>query len=363
MGRVNLAQPSSPSEPRSDFEPGLLRRIALTTSCTDADVLPRVPNAGAIENRNNQSVQIMHNGVLVEAGGYFGDWMAHIIQTLRGVHEPQEEVAFHAVMQRLRATAPVDRVPQIIEVGSFWAYYSLWFLHEFPEGRALCLEPDPVYMEVGRRNFALNAREGEFVHGAIGSDVTTSLDFVAESTGQRVSVPTFDLPSLLERTADGHADLILIDAQGAEIDALRSGVEAFARGQVRFLVVSTHDLAISGSAVTHQTALGLLRDAGAHIIAEHTVSESFSGDGLIVASFDDRDTDMSVELSYARSVDSLFGEWEPRCEEFRLATLAQAAETEALHQRVRELEARVADLENSTSWKITRPLRALKGGR
>ena len=81
-------------------------------------------------------------------------------------------------------------------------------------------------------------------------------------------------------------------------------------GLVRFLIVSTHHRAISGDPLTHQKALRLLVDASAHVIAEHSVSESFSGDGLIAVSFDPRDRDFTVPVSHARSVDSLFGELE-----------------------------------------------------
>lgn len=79
---------------------------------------------------------------------------------------------------------------------------------------------------------------------------------------------------------------------------------------MRFLIVSTHHHSISGDPLTHQRALALLIDTGAHVISEHSVNESFSGDGLIAVSFDDRDRDFVVPVSHARSKDSLFGELE-----------------------------------------------------
>ncbi|MEI9907415.1 MAG: hypothetical protein WDO06_05515 [Actinomycetota bacterium] len=85
-----------------------------------------------------------------------------------------------------------------------------------------------------------------------------------------------------------------------------------AHGKVRFIFISTHDLLISGDALTHQNAMKIIEECGGHIIAEHSVSESYSGDGLIVASFDPRDVGFQVPISYARSKDSLFGEWEVR---------------------------------------------------
>lgn len=54
---------------------------------------------------------------------------------------------------------------------------------------------------------------------------------------------------------------------------------------VRFLVVSTHHSSISGRLDTHGECCDMIRSFGGHILVEHDVQESFSGAGLIVASF------------------------------------------------------------------------------
>lgn len=115
----------------------LTARIAATVACTDADGLERVAGAGDVIERDGERVQIMHNGVLVTEGGYYGVLSSEIIRCLRGVHEPQEEVVFDAVLRRLAATRAVDRPPVMVELGSYWAYYSLWFLDSFPDGREI----------------------------------------------------------------------------------------------------------------------------------------------------------------------------------------------------------------------------------
>jgi hypothetical protein len=68
-------------------------RVTITTSCRDTDHLPKVSNAGQFVGENN-SLQVMHNGVLVGRDCYDGAWMTEIIQQLHGHHEPQEEVVF-----------------------------------------------------------------------------------------------------------------------------------------------------------------------------------------------------------------------------------------------------------------------------
>src|SRR3954453_5900044 len=106
-----------------------LAGIALTVACLDADALPKVEGAGDVHD----GVQVMHNGVRVVEGGYYGEWMTEVIRRLRGHHEPQEEVAFHSVLERLSTTCGPS--PAMLELGAFWAYYSLWFLHRIPAGR------------------------------------------------------------------------------------------------------------------------------------------------------------------------------------------------------------------------------------
>lgn len=277
-------------------------RIALTVACRDTDALPKVPGAGDVHD----GVQTMHNGVKVLAGGYYGEWMTEVIRQLRGHHEPQEEIAFHAVLERLATTA--GPAPSMLELGSFWAYYSLWFLQRIPNGRSFCVEPDPAYLEVGRRNFDLNGLDGTFVQAAVGARQTPPVPFECESDGQTRPVPIEGLQSLLDRFRLEHLDLLFADVQGAEWPLLDSARDLLQAGRVRFVVVSTHHHAISGDPLTHYRCLDLLRELGGHVVVEHTVAESYSGDGLIVASFDQRDRDMEIVTSRCRVGHSWFGD-------------------------------------------------------
>ncbi len=272
------------------------------------------------------------------------------------MHEPQEELAFARILERLAATRDPATAPCMVEIGSWWAYYSLWFLDRFPQGHTVCLEPDPQFLDVGRMNFKLNERDGTFVHGALGDSPGTPFTITLESNGQTAEVPQYDLPSMMQWVPGGRIDVLLIDAQGAEVPGIARARELFEAGAIRFVVVSTHDQSISGSALTHQRVHDELRAFGGHIVAEHSVSESFSGDGMIVASFDERDRDLTVEVSIARSRDHIYGEVEHRWEACRLE--AEAARGEADDLR-RQLTTRISMLHRSTSWRVTAPMRRL----
>lgn len=277
----------------------------MTISCRDADELPKVANAGSFLPGPSVELQVMHNGLLIERGCYYGPWMDEIIRSLRGHHEPQEELVFSRVIDRLHATGGASCS---VEFGSFWAFYTMWFATEFPGARAIALEPDPAYLAIGKRNAALNGLSDAitFGAGAVGDQPGATVSFTAESDGQPYEIKQYDLASTMEEFDLEHVDLLMVDIQGFEQVLLPRAVEQFKDGKVRFLIVSTHHHDISGNPTTHQDMLSLLTGLGAHIIAEHSVSESFSGDGLIAASFDPRDQGFSVQVSHNRASTSLF---------------------------------------------------------
>jgi FkbM family methyltransferase len=233
--------------------------------------------------------------------------MSEIIRRLRGHHEPQEEAAFHVVVARLAAE---ERAPVMVEVGAFWAYYALWLLQARPDARVVCVEPDPSNLEVGRRNFALNDRIGTFVHAAVGTRHGERAWLESESDRRVRQTPIVTLEGLMADEGLERVDLVLCDAQGAELNLLRRSQALLASRRVRFLVISTHHWRISGDPLTHARCLELVRAAGAHVIVDHTVAESCSGDGLIVASTDPRDRDLAIELTACRARDALLGDLE-----------------------------------------------------
>ena len=356
----------------SMFNKDEVRRIKMTVSCEDSEPIPKVGNAGGLGVDDFGQFQIMHNGLKITRDCYYGPWMTKIIQILRGHHEPQEELAFYKVMEILKRTTSRLQQPSILELGSFWAYYSMWFLKEFPQARAVCIEPDPAYLEIGKQNFVRNGMSGTFINAQIAIDNQPDASFICESDGRERTVESLNFTGVLERAELDVVDLVLVDIQGAEIDLLLDLSNVRKLHEIRFILVSTHDLAISGSPITHQSALKILQDNGAFIILEHSVSESYSGDGFILASFLEQDRDMEVNISYNRSKYSLFGEWETRLEKSLELTkafnqsLSKPLNLENNNVEVlikEELESTRIELHqmvNSKSWRLTSPLRKLR---
>jgi FkbM family methyltransferase len=303
---------SSPLKILEDSGPMIMsveQRIGMTVSCRDASDLPKVKNAGKIIQENGKKLQIMHNGIKVLADGYYGDLISPIIEKLGGHHEPQEEKVFSALLGKIKNSKPV-----MIELGSFWAYYSLWFKSTFPDGTAICCEPDPENIKVGQQNMEINGfKEGAglvFNRSAAGSEDGKKIEFELDSNkGSSIEVPIASVDGLIKKFKLESVDILHIDVQGAELDALKGAISTITQGKLRFVVVSTHHYVFSGDPMTHQKCRDFIVNNGGHIIASHNVIESFSGDGLIVASFKKEDRDFTVEIS-ANTGPSLFRPYE-----------------------------------------------------
>lgn len=277
-------------------------RVHMTLSCRDSERIPKVDNAGEVFCQDGELVQRMHEGSLVAAGGYYGAWMKEIITRLRGHHEPQEELIFHHLLKHLRKGA------LIVELGCFWAYYSNWFLGAVEGSRALCIEPDSNNLAVGAKNLSLNRRSARLVNAAIAAEFSESIPFRRESDGVIESVPCWNFERVINEVGREAIDVLHIDAQGAELSFITSMPRADLEKLVRFLIVSTHHFDISGSHTMHRDCIAQLIGMGARILCEHTVEESFSGDGLIVASFAPADAGLNFPaISRNRAEDSLFG--------------------------------------------------------
>lgn len=279
-----------------------LDRTIMTLSCRDSDIIPKVPEAGKVIEQNDGLAQVMHNGCLVKYGGYHGDWMAHVIRGLQGHHEPQEELIFYSLIRYCRNNTI------IVELGSFWAYYSIWYLSDIPGSRAVCIEPDSNNMEIGRQNAILNncADKIKFLEGWVGGGDEKEITLKPETSDHPRTLKQINMDVALSLAGGGPIEILHMDVQGAEEPFLTS-LRAEHISQLRFLVISTHHHSISGSKTTHTDCLELLMEFNAHILVEHSVEESFSGDGLIVASFAAEDEALQLPgISRNAPEDSLF---------------------------------------------------------
>lgn len=278
----------------------LEERTLIATRCRDADVMPKVPNAGAVVQQvDGTLVQIMHNGIKVLAGGYYGDWMQDLIARCRGHHEPQEELLFSEVLRHVPPHATM------VELGGFWSFYSIWFQTQNPGRQSIVVEADPANLAVGQINARLNSCEPIFINAFAGANASPPRPFETEKSGL-INLPCVSVPFLMEQHSIERLDILHCDAQGIELAVIESCLELATKGRIDW-IISSHTHHISNDPLTHQRCLAALRQAGATILAEHDVQESFSGDGLIVARFGAVPDSWSYpKLSFNRYSESLF---------------------------------------------------------
>ena len=218
----------------------------------------------------DEAYQVMHNGIKIKLNSYYGNMMTRIISHFKGHHEPQEEKVFYEVLKSLP-----DEIC-MIEAGSYWAYYSMWARKEKRSVRNILIEPVDENAKIGKDNFALNDMTGEFVRAYVGE---TSLAPHAKRFEDKTieDLERVSIDDLFERMNLGFAHIIHADVQGAELELLRGSLKTIKQSKIGYIMLSTHGDGI------HVLCRNFLLDNEFHIVAEHTRSQSFSTDGLLVA--------------------------------------------------------------------------------
>jgi hypothetical protein len=190
--------------------------------------------------------------------------MTDVINGLRGHHEPQEEKVFYEVLKCIPSNATM------IELGSYWGYYSLWFAKVIEGAKNFLVEPDIVHLEVGKKHFALNGMNANFTNGYILLDRQ-------QDERNFPGVKSIVIDDFIKQNKIDHVNILHSDIQGAEYQMLLTCCESIKNGKIDYFFISTQ------SSLVHENCRDFLLDADFLIIAEHKVEESCSYDGLIVA--------------------------------------------------------------------------------
>ena len=213
----------------------------------------------------------MHNGTKVMLDAYCGKWMTKIIKKLKGHHEPQEEKVFYEILKKI----PNKSI--MLELGAYWSYYSCWFHNEKKESKNYMIEPSQRCLEIGQINTKLNNFEGDFTLGFIGAQSANNCRFI-NSDGSEQFLNKICIDDFLVEKNIEHINILHSDIQGAEYDMLIGAERSIDKAKIDYLFISTHGEDI------HKTCVSFLKDKHFNIIVNHTIEESYSVDGLIVAS-------------------------------------------------------------------------------
>jgi hypothetical protein len=219
----------------------------------------RVPEAGYVDK---DGCVILHNGHRVPVQGslaYYSEF-SDILIIDRGVHEPLEEYCFQKMLTKINTESP-----SMIELGSYWAPYSMWLMKVFPKARCIMVEPKNNNLRCGKNNFAINGYRGEFLNEFVG-DYGFRLDTFAKER---------EISSL---------DILHSDIQGHELELLQGGELFFSKKKAKYVFISTHSEAI------HSTVTQKLRDYSYRLeVSSGYDTHTTSCDGFVLASSPDTD--------------------------------------------------------------------------
>lgn len=241
-----------------------VNRILTALDCSDCDDIPKVKKSGCFISEGGKEYQILHNGLKVDKGIYCGLWMSELIYGLRGHHEPQEEKAFYEVLKHIQDGGI------ILELGSYWGYYSMWFIEHVKNGQAYLVEPDPRRLNIGKKQFELNHLHGNFIRGYVGK--------CGPDAGDHIGAQEISIDAFFSKYCINHIHILHSDIQGAELLMLQSARNSLASRKIEYLFISTHSNSL------HHACRELLKSYDYMILGEHLPIESYSIDGLIVAS-------------------------------------------------------------------------------
>ena len=233
-----------------------IARIDDVKSCPDNLQIDRVPNAGAVKNGK----QIMHNGIAITVGGYYGGPITQMLKVNKGVHEPQEELAFHKVLSSIPENATM------LELGSYWSFYSIWFQKKIKGAKTHMVEPEVVNLLYGKNNFRINNVSGKFTNAYVGKE-SRNIN----------GAETITVDGYMTENNISFLDILHSDIQGFELDMLYGAANAIKSKSIGYFFISTHGNDI------HYKCLSFLKDNNYAIVCNADENETFSFDGLIVA--------------------------------------------------------------------------------
>ncbi len=162
----------------------------------------------------------------------------------------------------------------MIELGSFWAYYSLIFKKEIKSSTCYLIEPILDKLKIGKHNFQVNNFSGTFVNAHISSK---NNKLFRDWDGEILKIPGITLDDIFNHYKLDRVQVLHADIQGCEVEMLDK-CECLKHKKIDFLFIGTH--------VKNSVVINKLLKYNYHILLDMEVENTFADDGLVVACCD-----------------------------------------------------------------------------
>lgn len=253
------------------------KRIEKVKLSSDNEKIEHVADAGRVF----PGYQLMHNGIRITLGSYYDYGNTHLLIENKGVHEPQEEYIFQQILPFIREGGTM------MELGSYWAFYSLWFASRVKNAKCIMIEPDPHKMNFGKLNFRMNGFKGQF-----------RLGFIDGFTDTKPNIPFYHIDHLMQEFNVDFLDILHSDIQGYELKMLQGAHIALSNRKVGYVFISTH------SNELHRQCIEEMKKHGYIIVADADLDETFATDGVIVAKLPGQKGPDVVGISKAKTINN-----------------------------------------------------------
>lgn len=169
--------------------------------------------------------------------------------------------------------------PLMIELGSFWALWSLLFRSKFPDGENILVDVGKKQLEVGISNFELNNFTVKAYHGGFflneSNTITNKnndIDYDAKD-GETFVGPEISIKLIFEDNVITKVDVMHMDIQGSEAKLLKELIDNDFIAMIDNIVIATHSPEI------HKYIIKELENT--HSILINEPFGSIGGDGYI----------------------------------------------------------------------------------
>lgn len=193
--------------------------------------------------------------------------------------------------------------PIMIEIGSFWAVWSLFFRQKFPNGKNILVELGKRQLYIGVKNFLNNNFDCEYYHGGFNIESSGSFNNkLADIEYNPILDPGVNVDDLISNDSELNLnfkdlnltgdnldfnkiykdnkldiiDLLHMDIQGSELSLIKDLIEYINNRKILNIIIATHSHQI------HQEITNILNTSNYEIIINEDYG-SLGGDGYIYA--------------------------------------------------------------------------------
>jgi len=178
-----------------------------------------------------------------------------------GVNKPQEERCFQEVLKYMKPNAVM------LELGSYWGFYSMWFYKEVKNPVCCLIEPNFTGLNYRKQNLEMNQMHGNFFQAFVSSSSGISKDGV-----KIICIDDFVAEQNIQ-----YIDILHSDIQGFEVEMLEGARTTITEDKIGYFFICRH-----GNDV-HEKYRQYLLKHNFKILASANNDETYSSDGLLVA--------------------------------------------------------------------------------